>query len=90
MTDADWKTLKRARRRFQGKAPTAKQLFQLAVEYKSLARLHRKAYDGVEAVQGLDEFDPKHVAWENRVFRAERRAETAKEILLAAALAVKS
>lgn len=32
-------------------------------------RLYQKTYDGVEAVRGLDEFDPKHMAWESRVLQ---------------------
>ncbi len=44
-------------------------------------RSYRKAYDAIETVRGLDEFDPKHCAWETRLFNCEKRVEAAKEKL---------
>ena len=66
------------------KMDQASEILKLAMEFGK-ARLHwLKVYDEVETVRGLDEFDPKHCAWENKLFRADQRKEKARDKLLMA------
>lgn len=57
----------------------------LARKFRDAVNAYGAVYDDVDKVRGLDEFDPKHIAWENRLFFAENEKEAAKDALLAAA-----
>lgn len=45
-----------------------------------------KIYDESDKIDGLDEFHPKAVKWENKLYKAEQAKDKAKEILLEAAM----
>jgi hypothetical protein len=45
-----------------------------------------QALDAAKKVRGLDEWNPKHIAWENRVFMAELRRDIARDELLLAGI----
>lgn len=53
-----------------------------AKSYLTLVRAHEDA----EKVRGLDEFDPKHIAWENKVYHAEQRRDKAIDNLKSASI----
>jgi hypothetical protein len=56
---------------------TVKSLEKVAIEYTKAYLSLVRAYDAGEKVRSLDEFDPKHMAWENRVYHAEERRDIA-------------
>jgi len=75
----------RATKKFALKPPSAATMYELAKKYRTAHAKWGKIYDQVETVRGLDEFDPKHMAWERRLYNAECKRDTAQQILLAAA-----
>lgn len=85
LTEKEFARLKRVEKRFLKTPPTKAELYIFAKQYKAAVAKYLRAYDGVDKVRGLDEFDPKHVAWENRVWHAENAKDLAKELLTLAA-----
>lgn len=64
------------------------QLHEAALAYSRAYARYVRVYGEVGQVQGLDEFDPKHVDWECRLDEAEQERDRCKRELLAVALAV--
>jgi len=69
---------------------TAKVIAKLAEDYSKAYWRWNKVYDGSEKVRGLDEWHPKHTAWERKEYIAEQQKLLAKEILLRASIKWKS
>jgi DNA-binding MarR family transcriptional regulator len=60
----------------------SKKLEQAAFNYARARSKYLHIYDQMDTVRGLDEFDPKHMAWETRLFNAEQAREKMRDILL--------
>ena len=90
ITEKEAKAIRRAEARYAKKPPTARDLVALARAYKTAHLKWSAEYDRVGEVRGLDQWDPKHMKWENAVYRAENARDLAKEVLLAAARAVRT
>lgn len=81
--------ISQAAKRFALKPPSAATLHELAQKYKVAYDRWCKIYDQIDRIRGLDEFDPKHMAWESRLYRAECKRDEAQGVLIAAARAVR-
>lgn len=57
------------------------EVLSVAREYGKAVERVMKIHDQGEKVHGLDEFDPKYVSWENRLFYAERARDKARDHL---------
>jgi hypothetical protein len=71
----------KARANFTKKRPTKADLLRLGKDYAEAWFKHDRVHADVDKVRGLDEWDPKHVAWENRLWKADCKRELAMEIL---------
>ena len=58
----------------------------LAEAYGKAWLAWKKIVDQQDNLKGLDEFDPRSVAWENRLFEAEKKLRTSRETLLLTAV----
>jgi hypothetical protein len=81
--------LSRIEKQYKQKPPSTTALLSLARKYGEAAAKWGIIYDAVDKVRGLDEFHPKHMAWEKSLFRAECKKDVAREFLLLAARYVK-
>lgn len=61
-------------------------ILERAYTYGKARIKYIKVYEQMDTVDGLDEFDPKYVRWENRLYRAEQAKDKAKQELLDAAM----
>lgn len=85
MTEKELRVIRQAEKRFAKSKPSTWELVKLASEYaKASARLS-SVHDDAEKMRSLDEWDPKHTAWERRLYRAECQRDVCRAVLLAAA-----
>ena len=57
-------------------------LLKAAERYGKARQHYMDVYDRVDTVEGLDEFDPKYVAWENALYFAEQKKNKYRDALL--------
>lgn len=57
-------------------------VLEYAYTYGKARLKYLKVYDQMDTVEGLDEFHPKYVRWENRLYKAEQAKDKAKQELL--------
>lgn len=84
LTEADIRKINRLVASLKKSPPSRADLVAMCDEHGRLLVSLQRAYDAVEKVRGLGEWDPKHVAWENRVYNAERRVDVSMSVLKAA------
>jgi hypothetical protein len=77
--------LERIEKLFAKTPPTLEGLLGLVNEYSCAFAAYHKASDEGEAVRRLDEWHPKAVAWESKLYKAEWALELARGKLLIAA-----